>query len=96
MTQTITLNLPDKLYEPIQRMAQATNRSVETVLLTALQTSLPSLEGLPEELAQELIKLETLDNDKLRQILLEMVPIDLRLSFFTWNYNTNSALFHSL
>ncbi len=76
MTQTITLTLPDKLYEPIQRIAQATNRSVETVLLTALQTSLPSLEGLPEDLAEELSELEGLDNDRLRQILLETVPID--------------------
>jgi hypothetical protein len=76
VTQTIILNLPDKLYEPIQRTAQATNRSVETVLLTALQTSLPSLEGLPEELVQELAELETLDNDRLREILLEMVPVD--------------------
>jgi hypothetical protein len=76
MTQTITLDLPDKLYEPIQRIAQATNRSVEAVLLTALQTSLPSLEGLPEDLTQELAGLETLDNDQLRQILLELVPFD--------------------
>lgn len=76
MTQTITLNLPDKIYGPIQRMAQATNRSVETLLLTALQTSLPSLEGLPEEIVQELADLETLDNNKLRQILLELVPLD--------------------
>ena len=76
MTQTITLNLPDRLYEPIQRIAKATNRSVEMVLLTALQTSLPSLEGLPEDLIQELAELETLDNHHLRQIMLEMVPFE--------------------
>jgi hypothetical protein len=70
------LNLPDKLYEPIQRIAQATNRSVETVLLIALQTSLPPLDGLPEDLTKELAELEGVDNDKLRQILLETVAID--------------------
>ncbi len=76
MAQTITLNLPDRLYEPIQRIAQATDRSVEAVLLIALQTSLPSLDGLPEDLAQNLAELETLGDDTLRQLLLEMVPTD--------------------
>ncbi len=76
MPQTVTLTLPDKLYEPIQRMAQASDQSVETVLLTALYASLPSLEGLPSDLVQELVELEALDDDTLRQVLLETVPVD--------------------
>ncbi len=76
MTHSITLNLPDGLFDPVQRMAQATNRSVEAVLLDALQMSLPSLEGLPSELKQELIELETLDNQQLRAVMLETVPLD--------------------
>lgn len=75
MTQTITLTLPEKLYWPVQRIAQGTDQSVETVLLTALETSLPSLEGLPPDLAQELTQLEMLGNDALRQVLLESVPL---------------------
>jgi predicted transcriptional regulator len=75
MSQTVTLTLPDKLFNPIQRIAQATDQSVETILLTALQVSLPSLEGLSSEMIQELVELEALDNDTLRQVLLETVPI---------------------
>lgn len=76
MSQVITITLPDKLYEPIQRIAQATDRSIETVLLTALQASLPSLDGLSAEYMQELIQLETLDNNQLQQALLETVTIE--------------------
>ncbi len=75
MSQTVTLILPDRLFDPIQRMAQATDQSVETVLLTALQASLPSLEGLALDLTQELVELEALDDDTLRQVLLETVSI---------------------
>jgi predicted transcriptional regulator len=76
MSQTVTLTLPDKLYGPIQRIAEATDTTVEAVLLTALQASLPSLEGLSSELAQELFELEALDNEALRQVILETVPLD--------------------
>ena len=75
MSQIVTLTLPDKLFDPIQRIAQATDQSVETVLLNALQASLPSLDGLSPDLTQELVELEALDSDTLRQIMLEMVPI---------------------
>jgi len=76
MPQTITLTLPDRLYQPVQRIARATHQPMETVLLTALQSSLPTLDGLPPDLAQELIELETWDNATLRQVLLETVPSD--------------------
>ena len=76
MTQTITLNLPDRLFEPIQRIAQATDRSIEAVLLDALQNSLPLLDGLEPDLIQELTELETQDNDTLRRFLFETVPLD--------------------
>lgn len=76
MAQTITLTLPDRLYEPIRRMAQATDQPVEAVLLTALQSSLPPLDGLPDALAQSLVSLEALDNSALQYVLLEMVPLE--------------------
>jgi len=72
---TITLEVPDNFYEPLQRIAKATQNSIEMVLMTALQTSLPSLEGLPVDLKQALIQLESLDNSSLRQFLLKTVPL---------------------
>ncbi|GAB4412630.1 MAG: hypothetical protein Fur0044_06890 [Anaerolineae bacterium] len=91
MSQTVTLTLPDKLYNPIQRIAQATDQSVETVLLTALQTSLPPLEGLPADLIQELAQLEELDDNTLRQVLLETVPIQQQqeLDTLLWQNQAN-------
>jgi hypothetical protein len=73
MTQHITLAIPDKLYAPIKRSAAGTNQSVEAVVLNALQASLPPLEGLPPDIMDDLIQLETLDNETLRQALLEFI-----------------------
>ncbi len=74
MPQTVTLHLPDRFYEPLQRMAQAMAQPIESVLLKALQTSLPSLEGLPTDMIQELTQLERLDNEALKYLLLKTVP----------------------
>jgi hypothetical protein len=76
MAQTITLAIPDKLYAPIKRSAAGTNQSIEAVVLNALQASLPPLEGLPPEIMDELVQLETLDNEALRQVLLEFISPD--------------------
>jgi len=76
MTQTVTIQIPDTLYEPIRRAAQATNQPLETVVLTALQTSLSSLDGLPADMQAKLVSLETLDNEALWKVMLERVPAD--------------------
>jgi DNA-binding helix-hairpin-helix protein with protein kinase domain len=76
MSQTVTLTLPDRLYEPIRRIAQATHQPVEAVLLMALQTSLPALDGLPEPLIEALVALEMMDTPTLQQVLLEQVPVE--------------------
>lgn len=76
MTQNITLAIPDKLYAPIKRSAAGTNQSVEAAVLNALQASLPPLEGLPPEIMDDLIQLETLDNEALRRVLLEFISPD--------------------
>lgn len=74
MAQDITVTLPDKLYDPIRRMAEATHQPVERLVVSALQASLPSLEGLSTNLAQELVGLELYDNDALLQVMQETVP----------------------
>lgn len=74
MTHTVTLTIPDRLYSPIERLAKSANQSVETMLLNTLQSSLPALDRLPPDLAQELSRLEMLDNDRLRLVMAECVP----------------------
>ena len=76
MPQTITLTLPDNVLQPVQRVAQATKQSVEELLVTALQAALPTLEGLPPEVVQPLIALESLDDQILWRVMLETVPLD--------------------
>ena len=74
MSQQVTLSIPDQLYAPIERTAQATHQPIEAVLLSALEASLPPLEGLPPYLVQELTSLELLEDDALREILLQRFP----------------------
>ncbi len=78
MSQTITLELPDRVFQPLQRTAKATKKPIEDILLNALQSSLPSLDGLPEKFVENLILLETLDDAKLRQVLKETVKLKIQ------------------
>ena len=76
MPRTITLTLPDNVLQPVQRVAQATKQSVEELLITALQAALPALEGLPPDVMQHLVALESLDDQALWRVMLETVPRD--------------------
>lgn len=78
MSQTVTLTLPDSFFQPIQRTAQATNQPIEKLLLHALQASLPPLEGLPDDVIENLTALETLDDQSLWQVVGETVPAKLQ------------------
>jgi hypothetical protein len=51
-------------------------RLLEAVLLTTLQALLPSLEGLPPDIAKELVELERMDDEKLWNVMFEGVPED--------------------
>jgi hypothetical protein len=64
MPETITLTIPDDVFEPIQRVAEATHQPIENLLLTALPVSLPPLEGLSSELIENLTALERLDDQR--------------------------------
>ncbi len=78
MSQNVTLTLPDSVFQPIQRTAQATNQRIEELLLHALQASLPPLEGLPDDVIENLTALETLNDQSLWQVMGETVPAALR------------------
>lgn len=71
MSHVLMVNLPDELYESIRRNAQATNQPLEAMLVTTLRVSLPSLDGLPVDVADELVRLEALDDDALRAVVHE-------------------------
>jgi len=77
MPETITLRLPNTLFQPIQRISEALEEPIETILLNALRASLPSLAGLTDELAIELTQLDVLSNDALYKVMLETVPVKI-------------------
>jgi hypothetical protein len=74
MAQTVTLELPQTIYLPARRMAEVTNRSLEDLLVRALEASLPPLDGLPSELVEDLVELESLNDESLRQVMVSKVP----------------------
>lgn len=76
MSETITLELPEKISGFLQRTSKATKQPIEKVLLNALQTSLPSLDGLSEEFIENLTSLENLNDKKLKQVLNEKVSVN--------------------
>jgi hypothetical protein len=73
MPQTVTFELPDVVYQPAQRMAEARRQPLTDLLVSALKASLPSLEGLSPALRTELINLERLDDVALWRVMLGQV-----------------------
>jgi DNA-binding helix-hairpin-helix protein with protein kinase domain len=78
MPQTVTLDLPDNFFRPLQRTAEATSQRVEELLINALRASLPPLDGLPDDVVENLTALETLDDERLRQAMAETVPLRMQ------------------
>ena len=76
MPQTITLEIPEGFFKPLQRNAEATKQPIEKILLNALQTSLPSLEGLPNDFIENLTLLENLGDSELGKILNEKISTE--------------------
>ena len=61
----ITLQLPTPLYQRYQERAEETHRSVEAELLDVVASAAPEPERLPQDLADAVSELETLDEDAL-------------------------------
>ena len=64
--QTVTLTLPEPLYERAKEAARAVDRSLEQVLTQSIALSLPALEtDLPPDVRSELVALPLLSDDEL-------------------------------
>lgn len=65
----VTLQLPEALYLRLQQTAQATQQSLEAVMLRALQVgSPPAWDGVPAAFQAELAALDRLDDTALWQL----------------------------
>lgn len=70
--QTVILELPEAVYRWAERTARTTERAVESVLVDALNTTLPPpLDQVPAEWREELEALETLSTRALLQVARE-------------------------
>jgi len=68
-TRTVTLRLPENLYTRLEQAAQATRRSLNDVLLYAVQVgSPPRWDDAPAEFQADLAALDRLDDETLWRI----------------------------
>ncbi len=65
-TQTVTLDLPERVYLRLRHVAEATRRPFEDVVLRAIDAgSPPAWEDAPAEVQPELAAMDRLDDDAL-------------------------------
>ncbi len=65
--QTITIQLPERLYSDVAKRALRMRRSVEEEVVAVVADALPTLNDLPNELSEELGQLELLSDSELWQ-----------------------------
>ena len=69
MAETVTLQIPEALYQRLAIAAGVTQRSLEDIVLQALQIgSPPTWKDVPEKFQTDLASLDRLDDDSLWQI----------------------------
>ena len=71
---SVTLRLPVPIYERYRQRAEETHRSVEAELLDAVTTAAPEEERLPQDLADAIQDLESLDDDALWRAARQTFP----------------------
>ncbi len=67
-TQTITLDLPESVFQRAKKMAQTLHRPLEEVLTLTLSTTLPDVEDVPLEMQAELMRMTWLSDEELWSI----------------------------
>jgi hypothetical protein len=66
--QTITLEVPDQVYQRARRAAEALQRPTEEMIVDALSASLPLLDEVPVEMTRELAAMALLSDETLVSI----------------------------
>jgi hypothetical protein len=67
--QTIAIQVPQPLYQRLQWLSELTHRPLESLILQTLDANVPTLpEHLPEAVRQDLVDLESLDDEALWKV----------------------------
>ncbi len=72
--QTITLKMPEGVYQRARRAAEALQRSTEEMLVAALDATLPLLDDVPAEMRGELAAMALLSDEVLENIAKSRMP----------------------
>lgn len=75
-TQSVTIRLPDPIYQQLKRRADRTRRSIEDELLEVVAAAVPVADELSEDLAQAISSLAGLDDEALWRAARELLPAD--------------------
>jgi plasmid stability protein len=75
-TQTVTVNLPETLYEQVKQHARQTQRSIEDELIAMILAALPTIDDLPADLANAVKQLAFLTEDELWQAARTTLPVN--------------------
>ncbi len=67
-TQTVTVNMPETMYQRLRRRADQLHRTVEEETLSTLAAGMPVDDELPADLAWALESLDGLDDATLRKL----------------------------
>ena len=67
----VTINLPEKIYDRLQRLADASRTTIEDVVLRTIESGMPpGLSKVPARFHDDLLALNALDDDKLWQVVM--------------------------
>jgi hypothetical protein len=64
--QTLTLNIPEPIYQRARKAAEVLQRPVEDVIVDTLATTLPALDDAPAEMVSELAAMAHLSDEALQ------------------------------
>lgn len=77
MAQTITIDIPDTLYNQLKRTAELSQRSIDTIVVHSLSHSiLPLLEDIPAEYQVDVYPLLEMDEAALQSEVRRIFPTD--------------------
>jgi plasmid stability protein len=75
-TQSVTIRLPDPIYQQLKHRADRTRRSIEDELLDVVTAAVPVANELPEDLVAAILPLAALDDEALWRAARDRISTD--------------------
>ncbi len=74
--QTITLNMPESLYQRAKQAAEVLKQPLEDVIVDTLASTLPLLDDVPAEMVGELAAMAHLSDEALQGLANNIMPVE--------------------